>query len=766
MKIGITRFLRRIVPLRPVVSHSSLLRWSILTLIFILAFTLRLLPIRWGYYLNGFDPYFQYRQTRYIVENGLFGEKGWVSWHDYLSWYPWGNEIHLRAYPGLPAFAAALYMVLDMLNVPFTLGPTLDPLQSDPIYVFSVIFPVVMGSLTCIAMYFLGRELGGEAVGMLAALFLALDNSHISRTSLGFFDDESVGIPSILLFMIFFNRAIGEAGSTVKSLREAILSSRTAYAVAAGLILGYLTATWGASRYIITLTAVFVLVLLVIGRYSPRLLSSYAITFSIALSIASSIPRLGSRFPLDFLGTRFIFEYGVLPVYGVFFLLLFAEASRRADTKAKRLYYFTALGILLAIIFIVLWITGKITPLGAKFMSVLNPSIRFAYPLIESIAEHRPSNWRMLYYNFGIGVFFFPVGLYFAAMMATNLGILVVIYGLTSIFSASSMIRLTILMSPPISLFFALAIVRILRPFALSLKEPERPSRRREKMRRPFGKEASAAVLLLIFILLTLVYVIGTDFAAPSDQRMGPRFYVHAYSPTTISSGHLSVRPLGTVRDWLNALMWLRLNTPPSPSRPGEAGTIVASWWDYGYWITTIANRSTLVDNGTWNTTQIQLIGRMFMSTEEEAIKILRRFNVTHVLVFTTFDTQGRMAMVGGDHMKWMWMAKIPGLDPTSFGNLTVGGTLILGWDWIDWNRNGRPERGEIMPNLKGQNTTLYKLMTYGMEMTIQGFSRIELKYFEKAYFSQEERFPHPAPGTQYVALVCIYKINYPQESD
>jgi dolichyl-diphosphooligosaccharide--protein glycosyltransferase len=208
----------------------------------------------------------------------------------------------------------------------------------------------------------------------------------------------------------------------------------------------------------------------------------------------------------------------------------------------------------------------------------------------------------------------------------------------------------------------------------------------------------------------------------------------------------------------LNALTWLRLNTPPSPSRPGEAGTVVASWWDYGYWITAIANRSSLADNGTWNTTQIQQIGLMFMSPEDEAIKILRRYNATHIVVFTTFDTQGRLAMAGGDEGKWQWMAKIPGLDAKSFGNYT------LGWDWRDANKNGYPDQGEIIPNSKGQNTTLYKLMTYGREMTIRGYSNIELKYFEKAYFSQEPGAPRPAPGTNYVALVCVYKVNYPSE--
>jgi len=754
----ILRFLKKITYIRPEISHSSLLKFSILAIIFILAFCVRILPIRWGYYLNEFDPYYHYRQTKYIVENGLIGEGSWSTWHDYLSWYPWGNEIHRRAYPGLPVLAAAIYMTLKALNIPLVIGPTLDPLQSDPIYVLCVIFPVVMGSITCIVMYFLGRDLGGEAVGMLAALFLALDTSYIGRTCLGFFDDESVGILSVLLFMFFFNRSIETDEISSSSLKKAILSPKTGWAIAAGLTLGYLCASWGASRYAIAMTAIFAFVLLVTRRYSPRLLLSYAIVFFIALSIASCIPRLGSRFPLDYLGTRFNFEYQTLSVYAVFFLLLLAEIERHAETRAKKIYYLSAAIALPVIVLLVLLLSGKISPLGAKFLSVLNPSVRFGYPIIESVAEHRPSAWGTFYYNFGIGVFLFPVGLYFATLMATNLSIFAIIYGLTSVFFASSMIRLNILMSPPISLLGALAVVRLLKPFIISLRESAKSTRRKSRLKRFFGKETTMGIITLMFILLVMVYVIGTDFAASPTERRGPRFLVQAYSPTTIGCASLSAKPTGITRDWLNALTWIRLNTPPSPSKPGEAGTVVASWWDYGYWITAIANRSSLADNGTWNSTQIKQIGLMFMSNEEDAIKILKKFNVTHVVVFTTFDTQGRLLMAGGDEGKWQWMARIPGLDDKEFGNYT------LGWDWTDLNNNGSPDSGEFRPNEKGQNTTLYKLMTYGREMTLRGYSTIRLKYFEKAYFSQEYGSLRPAPGTQYIALVCVYKVNYPSE--
>jgi len=260
--------------------------------------------------------------------------------------------------------------------------------------------------------------------------------------------------------------------------------------------------------------------------------------------------------------------------------------------------------------------------------------------------------------------------------------------------------------------------------------------------------------------LFSLTYVTGTDFFA-GPRAEGPRVFVQAFSPTTIASAGMSVEPAGgAARDWVDTLIWMRENLPPSPSKPGEPGTVVASWWDYGYWITAIANRTTLADNGTWNSTQIKQIGKMFMSNETEALDILRRYDVTHVVVFTTLyrDQYGRWGagMAGGDEGKWEWMARIPGLDHRSFGNYT------LALDWKDTNGDGRADDAELIENSKGANTVLHKLMAYARETTVQGYATTQLEHFERAHFSQKAGSPSPAPGTSYAALVCVYKVNYP----
>lgn len=39
----------------------------------------------------------------------------------------------------------------------------------------------------------------------------------------------------------------------------------------------------------------------------------------------------------------------------------------------------------------------------------------------------------------------------------------------------------------------------------------------------------------------------------------------------------------------------------------------VMSWWDYGYQITAMANRTILVDNNTWNNTHISRVGQVIV---------------------------------------------------------------------------------------------------------------------------------------------------------
>jgi dolichyl-diphosphooligosaccharide--protein glycosyltransferase len=729
--------LTNIVDLRLRISHSSLLHISLLLTILVIAATIRLLPLRWGFQLSEFDPHTHYRLTKNMVENGFFA---WTSWTDNMVWYPNGLDVSKAFFPGLAATAACFYQIANALNLAPAAILSSDiyhPLTADPVFNFCVIFPVIMATLTVLVIYFVGKDIGGKEVGLFSAFFLALSSSFISRTSLGFFDDETVGIFGILLFIFFFLRSIDS---------ERSLKNSVAYAVAGGLSLGYLFASWGAARYALGITLIFVLVMVLIRRYSSRLYISYSTIFGLALLIAVNIPKLG---------LNFLAEPTVLAVAGMFLLLSIIEISRHLETDRSKIIFIIGFSALLIILFFALDRLGLIGTLQSKFISVVFPSERtgegITQQLFQSVQEHKPATWGSFYYDLGIGILFVPIGLFLALQNPTNRNIFLVIFGLTAIYFAGSLVRLTLLMAPAVSILWAFALIQLIKPFVTILREGPKIPSRKMRFRSRVGKEFSAAFIILLFLLLTVTFVL------PSASSDHPRVVERAYSPTTIAASSLPLRT--QVSDWLDTLNWIRVNLNET--------AVVAAWWDYGYWITAIGNRTTLADNGTVNTTQISLIGQMFMSKETEAIEILKGFNergeyeVSHVLVFQTFaidQSSNQIDDAGyGDEGKWRWMARIGGLDDGQYGNYT------LGRDWIDTNEDGRVNTGELITNELGNSTVIYKLMHYARDSLVYGDSEIELEHFEKAYFSQDpETLRLYSMGTsQLVAVVCVYEIHY-----
>ncbi len=725
--------LTNIGALRFRMSHSSLLHISLLLVILVIAATIRLLPLQWGFQLSEFDPHIHYRLTKYIVDNGLFS---WTSWTDMMSWYPQGYNISGAIYPGLAVTAAIFYQIANALNLapaPILSSEVYHPLTADPVFNFCVLFPVIMATLTVLVIYFVGRDMGGKEVGLFSAFFLALSSAYISRTTLGFFDDETVGILGILLFVFFFLRSIDP---------ERSIKSTVTYAVAGGLSLGYLFSSWGAALYPLGITLVFVFVLLVIKRYSTRLFISYSTTFAVSLLIATMVPKLG---------TSFLTQPTTIAVVGMFLVLFIYEISRRIKTPKTKTIFIISFIALIVTLLVALSSFGLIGSLGEKFVSVIFPNTRIGesatQQLVQSVQEHRPATWGSFYYDLGIGILFVPIGLFFIIQNPTNRNIFLAIFGLTAIYFAGSFARLTLLLAPVVSILWALALVQLIRPFVTILRENPKIPRRKMRFRPRVGKEFSAAFIILMFLLLTVTFVL------PSSGSDYSRVINRAYSPTTIAASSLPLRPNEIVSDWLDTLNWIRINL--------DDNAVVGAWWDYGYWITAIGNKTTLADNGTVNTTKIGDIGRMFISNETQAIEWLKEYDVTHVLVFTSFGTDGQSNTIYdagyGDEGKWRWMAKIGQLDDTLYGNYT------LGKDWIDTNENGSVDTDEIVDNAMGNSTVLYKLMHYASDTLALGSSSIQLEHFDKAYFSQSpETIKWFADANGYfVAVVCVYEVIY-----
>jgi len=70
------------------------------------------------------------------------------------------------------------------------------------------------------------------------------------------------------------------------------------------------------------------------------------------------------------------------------------------------------------------------------------------------------------------------------------------------------------------------------------------------------------------------------------------------------------------IRDYYDGYKWIDANTP--------ADSRVIAWWDYGYQITGIANRTSIADGNTWNHEHIATLGRILTSNQKKCHKAMR----------------------------------------------------------------------------------------------------------------------------------------------
>jgi dolichyl-diphosphooligosaccharide--protein glycosyltransferase len=81
------------------------------------------------------------------------------------------------------------------------------------------------------------------------------------------------------------------------------------------------------------------------------------------------------------------------------------------------------------------------------------------------------------------------------------------------------------------------------------------------------------------------------------------------------------------IDDFREAYFWLRDNTPEDAR--------VMAWWDYGYQINGMANRTTIADGNTWNHEHIALLGKCMTANERDSHAIARHL-ADYVLIWTT----------------------------------------------------------------------------------------------------------------------------------
>lgn len=614
--------------LQPKLTLSGVVLWVTLTIIGVLAFVVRIIPIRYGLTLSEFDPFWHYYVAQRVVDQGFLSVFGWI---DTRSWIAlphvvdgitvYGRDVVSTTPLGLPYTVAALYLFLKALGAQMTLLE------------FSIFFPPLMGAVTSVAIFFLAKDLDGKVAGLLAALFLALNDAFISRTTLGFLKHETIGILAIIIASLLFLRSI----ESKKPVSHSFL-----YAILAGLMMFYLNISWGAYTFLLALVPLFVITLALMGRYNSRILLSYSIAMGLSFILTLPFPRHGDAI---------LTSISSLPALLAFLLLFLFEFLKPIKTVRSRL------GLTILVLgvsgfgFLLLAQIGFIAPLAGKIVAVLDPTQRgtIAGPIVESVAEHRMSSWATFFVQFGPLVLLAPLGLFFAIKRQRPIDVYMLLFGLLALYFAASYVRLTLIMAAAFSLLGAYGFIELVKPFARTTRT-FRVSRR-GRMKPSVPVELGVALIVLIAAMMVPTF---TQAVKGADV------------PTTLASSGIPTRQ--PIPDWMEALSWIQNNIPP--------GTAVVSWWDYGYWIEMGGNSTSVADNATIDTETIARIGEIMMSNDTTAVQLMRKhFKTDYIAIFVTTvptSTGQRQPWMWGDEGKWTWMALIAGKNVTELTDTSL----------------------------------------------------------------------------------------------
>ena len=549
--------------------------------------------------IKAFDPWIQYYTADYLTDHTLYE---YFNWHSTQFWYPVGvDRFELR--PGLTFLTAGLYKVLTFFGINVT--------------IFDVCYawPALLGGLTIIVMYYLGKEVLDARCGLLAAFFIAFSPGHMQRTVLGFYDNETIGVFCVIATFLFFVKAVK--------------SGKFTHGIIGGLFLGLLTLSWGGLTYGFLILPLTSLILIVANKYSARLLGAYASTTGIGILIYMVAPRFSPRAVIS--GMTLAVPLGFL-----IFMVVYHVFDRQKTLNPnlyENVWKIVKWGAIPAVIVfgVLFWVAPDLIPLNlsSRLDSIINPTIRNEINLVASVGEHKPAPWSVFYFNTLIPVILTPLGVYFAVKRSREEDILMITFSMTLLYFTGSMIRIILLLAPALALIGAYGLTYIMKFFgSLFQKEQQITRRRKRQVRKTLG--ASEAVI--VFALVGVMMFTQVNHAATTS--------IEQMSWSELVAG-------GTYHDWEESLTFLRENL--------DQEDVVVSWWDYGYWLSVIGNVTTVNDNGTMNHTRLGHTGMAFMQTNEiYSAKVFRQLKADYALVYFGHLISG----LGGDEGKFLRLSR------------------------------------------------------------------------------------------------------------
>ena len=429
----------------------------------------------------------------------------------------------------------------------------------------------------------------------------------------------------------------------------------------------------------VNLVAAHAASLVLLGRHSSKLHAAYTAFYVVGTALATRVPVIGLT-PL-----RSLEQLGPMLVFLGMQLVEYCERVGKRDGLSKgrlwalRFRVMGTAGAALAVVAMLLWPTGFFGPISSRVRGLFVKHTKTGNPLVDSVAEHQAAQEGSYGQYLQVLVKLVPYGFGMVSVAFCNdASSFLLVYAIAAYYFSLKMVRLILLTAPIASVLGGMLVGRVagccvegacgwnldlfkelgteagnISPQVVEAKAvPNGEGKKGKKKLKDTAKDASgdtensdpasttnkskpavsAAIwlhkLLVRAAWMSLSYYLYTQSLPKIDEfrKTCAQMAVGMSHPTILFKSRTQDGREILVDDYRQAYSWLGENTP-------EDARIMA-WWDYGYQITAMANRTTIADGNTWNHEHIALLGRALTSPLKEGHRIARHM-ADYVLLWT-----------------------------------------------------------------------------------------------------------------------------------
>lgn len=339
-----------------------------------------------------------------------------------------------------------------------------------------------------------------------------------------------------------------------------------------------MVAAWGGYIFIINLIPAHALIMCLCGRFTSRLYVAYSVFYVVGTISSFTVPMVGF-IPIS--SPEHMAALGVFCIFQALFVYSVVSKHLNAAEMSRLSHYIlfyllpTCIGA-----FVLLSAAGYFPRLTGRLLSLLGSTSNIA--IVKSVSEHQPTPWGSLFFDLNIVLVLTPVGLFFCFSKINDGTLFAILYMLFIAYFAGIMIRLVLVLSPAACVLAGIAASEVLDTLisrkSFRLRNDLLTAKEKEVTHQsPEGSSVFSLVCVGAFSGLFYFYVIHCSWVTS-----------HAYSsPSVVLSAHGHDGSRTIFDDFREAYFWLRENTAEDAK--------IMSWWDYGYQITTMGHRTTIV---------------------------------------------------------------------------------------------------------------------------------------------------------------------------